>query len=71
MTRLLKVALGVLALLLLTPTIVGMIDAWCWTILGHQASSIKWSEGRAAIASSMLVLGVLSALVVLLVEKRY
>jgi uncharacterized sodium:solute symporter family permease YidK len=40
-------------LLLLTPAIVGLVDIWCWTMLGHSASGIDWNEPR-VVASIMM-----------------
>ena len=44
---------GSLILLLLTPAIVGLVDIWCWTMLGHSASGIDWNEPR-VVASIMM-----------------
>jgi hypothetical protein len=44
---------GNVILLLLTPAIVGLVDIWCWTMLGHSASGIDWNEPR-VVASIMM-----------------
>lgn len=47
MKRYLLLALGVFLAL---PAAVGLFDAWCYTLLGAQATGIDWTDGRSAVA---------------------
>lgn len=42
------------------PTLVGLVDAWTWLMLGHQISGIEWQieNGRVGIAGLLLVIGI-------------
>ena len=55
MTAFISIA-GSLILLLLTPAIVGMVDIWCWTVLGHTVSGTTWIDGRVVASFIMAAL---------------
>ena len=55
---------GAIIFLLLTPAIVGMVDIWCWTVLGHTVSGTNWIDGR-VVAS--FIMAALAGLVVIAV----
>ena len=65
MNGLLRIALYALALLMLAPATAGLIDAWCWTMFGSQATSIEWSDVRFWIAWALLIPGLPAALAAL------
>jgi len=49
------------------PTLVGLVDAWTWLMLGHSVSGIEWQieNGRIVIAWLLLVIGVFVPLLAL------
>lgn len=47
MKRILLLALGVFLAL---PAVVGIVDAWCYTLLGAQATGLDWTGGRSVTA---------------------
>jgi hypothetical protein len=40
----------------LTPAIVGIVDIWCWTVLGHTVSGTNWIDSRVVSAFLMAAL---------------
>jgi len=47
MKRFLLFALGAF---LAMPAAVGLLDAWCYTLLGAQATGLDWTGGRSVVA---------------------
>lgn len=64
MKRYLLLALGAFFAM---PAAVGIIDAWCYTLLGAQATGLDWSDGRSLTA---YIFGALSIVPILLGSKR-
>ena len=62
MTRPLRYALYALAAVLMVPAVVGLVDAWCWTLLGRTMSSVEWGEGRVWVAWMFAAIGFVSLL---------
>jgi hypothetical protein len=63
MTAFISIA-GSIILLLLSPAIMGLVDIWCWTMLGHTVSGTNWIDGR-VVAS--FIMAALAGLVVIAV----
>lgn len=45
-----RLALYLLAAVLLLPAAIGLVDAWCYVMLGSTVSPIVWDSGRVAVA---------------------
>jgi hypothetical protein len=55
MTAFISIA-GAIILLLLSPAIMGLVDIWCWTMLGYTASGTNWIDHRVVSAFLMAAL---------------
>lgn len=64
MKRFLLLALGVFFAM---PAAVGLFDAWCYTLLGAQATGLDWTGGRSMVAH---IFGTLSIVPILIGMKR-
>lgn len=39
------------AVVLAIPSLVGLVDLWCWVAFGAQLSPLEWTAGRAQVAA--------------------
>lgn len=63
MTTFISIA-GAIILLLLSPAIMGLVDIWSWTMLGHTVSGTNWIGDRIV---SAFLMAALAGLVVIAV----
>ena len=53
-----RLALYILAGALLLPAATGLVDAWCYIMLGETVSPVDWDPSRVATAWIFTILGI-------------
>jgi hypothetical protein len=38
-----------------TPAVLGIVDSWCYVVLGRTVTGVDWSGGNAMVAWAMLI----------------